>query len=164
MGVSLAGFNAEAYKPLDSLDPVPAGWYTVIITESEMKPTKAGDGEYLQLTMQIVEGEFQGRLIWDRLNLINPNQTAVDIANRALAAICRAVGVLTPTDSSELHDRPFQVKVSVRPARDGFDATNEVKGYRALGAAPAAPATPAAPVGAAAAASPATASVPPWRR
>lgn len=158
---NLAGFNAEAYKPLDTFEPVPAGWYTVIITESEMKPTKAGDGEYLQLAMQIVEGEHQGRIIWDRLNLINPNQTAVDIANRALAAICRAVGVLTPTDSSELHDRPFQVKVSVRPAKDGYDATNEVRGYRALGEAPAAP---AAPVGAASASSPATASVPPWRR
>src|SRR5690606_1157839 len=104
------------------------------------------------------------RIIWDRLNLINPNQTAVDIANRALAAICRAVGVLTPTDSSELHDRPFQVKVSVRPARDGVDATNEVRGYRALGEAPAAPATPAAPAGGAAARPPPTASVPPWRR
>lgn len=161
---NLAGFNAEAYEPLDTFEPVPAGWYTVIITESEMKPTKAGDGEYLQLAMQIVEGEYQGRYIWDRLNLINPNQTAVDIAQRALASICRAVGVLTPTDSSELHDRPLQVKVSVRPPKDGYDATNEVKGYRALGEAPAAPATPAAPVGAAAAASPATASVPPWRR
>lgn len=156
----LRGFNAEEHEPLDSLDPVPAGWYTVIITDSEMKPTKAGDGEYLQLAMQVVEGEYQGRRIWDRLNLINSNQTAVEIAQRALASICRAVGVLTPTDSSELHDRPLEVKVSVRPAKDGYDASNEVKGYREVGTAGTVPpqATPTAP------AAKSNAAVPPWKR
>lgn len=162
MAVNLRGFDASQHEPLGSMDPVPAGWYTVIITDSEMRPTKAGDGEYLQLTMQVVEGECQGRLIWDRLNLMNSNQTAVEIAQRALASICRAVGVLTPTDSSELHDRPFEVKVSVRPAKDGFDASNDVKGYREAGTAGTVPAANrAAPAMATTAA---TRSTPPWKR
>lgn len=159
MAVDLRGFDASQHEPLGSMDPVPAGWYTVIITDSEMRPTKAGDGEYLQLTMQVVEGEYQGRLIWDRLNLVNPNQTAVELAQRALASICRAVGVMTPTDSSELHDRPFEVKVSVRPAKDGFDASNDVKGYREVGTVGTLP--PAAPARAPAASK---AAVPPWKR
>jgi hypothetical protein len=44
-------------------------------------------------------------VIWSRLNLDNPK--AVEIARRDLSAICRAVGVLTPGDSSELHDLPL---------------------------------------------------------
>lgn len=157
---NLRGFNAAEHNPLDSLEPVPAGWYTVMITDSEMRPTKSGDGEYLQLALQVVEGEFQGRRIWDRLNLNNSNQTAVDIAQRALASICRAVGVLTPSDSTELHDRPFEIKVTVRPPKDGYDASNEIKGYReAGGGAPARQTAGRAPAMAGGASS-----TPPWKR
>lgn len=156
MGANLKGFDANQHKPLDNLDPVPGGWYTVIIVDSEMRPTKAGDGEYLWLAMQIAEGEYENRYIWDRLNLINASQTAVDIAQRALASICRAVGVATPTDSTELHDRPFEVKVTVRPPKDGYDASNEVKGYRKVGA--------GNKKETAAAGSGTAASVPPWKK
>lgn len=139
---NLQGFNAEDVAPQDSFEPIPAGWYSVIISDSEMKPTKKGDGEYLQLELTVIEGDFEGRKVWDRLNLQNPNQTAVEIAQRALSAICHAVGVLTPGDSSELHDRPFEVKLSVRPGRDDYEPTNEVKAYRAIGGTGSGGATP----------------------
>lgn len=130
---NLTGFNAKDVPPQDSFDPIPAGWYPVVITDSEMKPTKKGDGQYLQLELTVLEGDYQGRKLWDRLNLENPNQTAVDIAQRALSSICHAVGNLTPNDSAELHDIPLMAKVSVKPAADGFDPRNEVKGYKEYG-------------------------------
>jgi hypothetical protein len=142
MNGNLAGFDAEQVEPQDSFDPLPARWYQVIISDSEMKPTKKNDGQYLQLELEVIEGEYQGRKVWDRLNLDNPNNTAVEIAQRALSAICRAVGVMAPNDSTELHDRPFEVKLSVKPAKGEYEASNEVKGYRALGEAPAAPTAP----------------------
>jgi hypothetical protein len=156
---NLSGFDATKHEDLDSLEPIPAGWYTVVIVKSEMKPTKSATGEYLQLDMQVVQGEYEGRYVFDRLNLINQNSVAVDIAQKSLASICRAVGVLTPADSGELHDRPFQVKVSVRPGRDGYDPSNDVKAYRAVGggnggSAPAAPAASSASKD----------STPPWKR
>jgi hypothetical protein len=132
MAANLSGFNAADHEDHQPMEPVPAGWYTVVIAKSEMKPTKDATGEYLQLDLQVVEGEYSGRYIFDRLNLINNNQVAVDIAQRSLASICRAVGVLTPSDSAELHDRPFEVKVSVRPPKGDYDASNDVKGYRAV--------------------------------
>ena len=130
---NLAGFNAAEVPPQDSFEPLPAGWYPVVISESEFKPTKDGKGQYLQLTMTVIEGSYENRKIFDRLNLDNPNQTAVEIAQRALSAICHAVGVLTPTDSTELHDRPLEVKLSVRPAKDQYEPSNDVRGYRAIG-------------------------------
>jgi len=131
MSADISGFNAEEVEPQDSFEPIPAGWYTCLITDSEMKATKNGQGEYLQLRLEVSEGDYENRVLFDRLNLSNPNQTAVEIAQRQLSAICRAVGVMQPKDSSDLHDVPLRVKISVRPASDGYDASNEVKAYDA---------------------------------
>jgi hypothetical protein len=141
---NLSGFNAENVEPQGSMEPIPAGWYVAMITESEMKPTKNGNGEYLQLRLDVVEGEHEGRVLFARLNLVNQNQTAVDIAQRELSAICRAVGVMQPQDSSDLHDKPMRVKVTIRPAGNGYDASNEVKGYEAAGGASAPASAPKA--------------------
>ncbi len=62
-------FNAEEVEPSSSFDPIPAGWYTAIISNSEMKATRDGYGEYLSLTLQIIEGNYQNRLVFARLNL-----------------------------------------------------------------------------------------------
>jgi len=129
MSGNLQGFNAEEVEPQGSFEPIPAGWYTCMVTDSEFKPTKNGQGEYLQLRLDVIDGEHEGRVLFDRLNLNNPNQTAVEIAQRQLSAICRAVGIMTPSDSTELHDRPLNVKVSIRPAGNGYEASNEVKAY-----------------------------------
>ena len=93
------------------------------------KPTKAGTGSYMQLTVEIIDGQHSGRKLIDRLNLNNPNKVAVDIAQRTLSSICRATGVMTPTDSQELHDKPMMVKVVIRPAQGEYSASNEIKSY-----------------------------------
>ncbi len=91
---NLNNFNANQVEPTSDFEPITAGKYLAIITESELKPTKSGSGSYLQLTFQILEGEYKGRFLWSRLNLHNANATAVQIAQAELSAICRAVGVL----------------------------------------------------------------------
>jgi hypothetical protein len=126
---NLYGFDANNVEPSDELDPLPAGKYTAVITDSEMKPTKSGSGNYLQLTFQIVEGEYANRLLWVRLNLDNPNATAVEIARRELSAICRSVGVLVPTDSVDLHNLPCCIHVRIKKRSDTGELQNEIKGY-----------------------------------
>src|SRR5262245_3054907 len=101
---TLNGFNANDVDPNFAFEAIPAGKYLAVITESEMKPTKAGVGQYLQFTFQVLEGEYKGRLVWSRLNLDNPNATTVKIARAELSAICRAIGVPAPKDSAELHN------------------------------------------------------------
>ncbi len=123
----LRGFDAQTVEPNDSFDPIP---YLCIITASEMKPTKAGDGAYLELELQVIEGPYQGRKLWDRLNLNNANDTTVKIAKGTLSAICRAVGVLQPKDSCELHDLPLVAKVACRKRDDTDELTNVIKSYK----------------------------------
>ena len=108
---NLGNFNAHEVEPNNDFDPIPAGKYLAVITDSEIKPTKSGKGSYFELTFQIIEGEFQNRLVWSRLNLNNPNQTAVQIARSELSSICRAVGSMTPKDSAELHNLPLVINV-----------------------------------------------------
>ena len=126
----LGGFNPAEHEEVKSFDPIPEGKYVAMITDSDMRQTKAMDGEYLKLTFEIIDGSWKGRLIWTNLNLRNKNPKAVEIANRNLAGICRAVHHLTPLDDSEvLHNKPLKIKVTVREAQNGYNANNEIRGY-----------------------------------
>ena len=44
---NLNGFNAAQVEPSQDFEPIPAGKYLAVITETEMKPTKNGSGQYL---------------------------------------------------------------------------------------------------------------------
>jgi len=148
---NLNGFNANEVDPSVGFEPVPAGKYLAAITDSEMKPTKSGAGKYLQLTFQILEGEYKGRLLWARLNLENANPTTVKIARAELSAVCRAVGVMTPKDSVELHNLPLMVVVKLKKRDDTGELTNEIRGYERKEAATGQPQQ-------------AQTNTPPWRR
>lgn len=142
--MALLNFDATQIEPTQAFEPLPAGTYAAFITESDFTPTKNGLGSYLKLKFQIIEGDHTGRVLFTNLNLDNPNKTAVEIAQRDLSAICHAVGVLAPNDSQQLHDRPMMLKVGIQPAKDGYEASNSIKGYEAYGVTAKAP--PAAPV------------------
>ena len=126
---NLNGFDAREVEPQAALEPIPAGKYLAIITNSEMKATKNGDGSFLELVFQVIEGEYKGRKLWDRLNLDNTNPTAVQIARSQLSALCRATGVMTPRDSVELHNLPLIAVVAVKRRDDNGELANEIKGY-----------------------------------
>lgn len=132
--MALINFDASTVEPAADFTPIPVGDYVAIISESDLKDTKSGSGKFLQLKFQIVEGEYQGRIIFDNLNIMNSNDTAQKIAQQALAAICKAVGVLTPSDSSELHDKPMTIRVGIRPAKGDYAESNNIKSYKPLGA------------------------------
>jgi hypothetical protein len=149
----LNGFNAHEVDPCASFEAIPAGKYLAAITESEMKATKSGSGSYLQLTFTILEGEYKNRLVWARLNLANPNDTTVKIARSELSSVCRAVGVMQPKDSVELHNVPLLITVKVKKRQDTGELTNEVKGYEPKSAAAGKPQQ-----------APANSTTPPWRR
>jgi len=150
----LNGFNAHEVEPNVGFDPIPAGKYLAIITNSEMKPTKAGTGEYLELEFEVIEGSHKGRKLWDRLTLKHPNSLTVQIAKGTLSSICRAVGVMKPNDSVELHNLPLEVSVGCKKREDNGDITNVIKAYSKREAGAARPVTAANGAG----------STPPWKR
>ncbi len=126
---NLSGFDASVVEPTNSFEAIPAGRYLAMITASVEKPTVSGSGSYLELTFDIVDGQYRGRKVWARLNLNNPSDSAVRIARSELSAICRAVGVIRPQDSAELHNLPLAITVVCKKRTDTDEVANEIKGY-----------------------------------
>ena len=127
-------FDATQIQPQTGKpDPLPTDWYNVIMTDSEMKPTKDGNGGFLEVVLKVMDGPYAGRQMYDRLNLYNQNEVAVKIAQETLSAICHAVGVFQVRESSVLHGKPFMARAVEKDAEGGYDAGNDVKGYAKLG-------------------------------
>ena len=139
-------FDATEVAPAVPLEVLPPGKYLAHLIESEMLPTKAGDGQLLKLVFEILEGPSARRKIFDQLNLVNPNPTTVEIAQRALSAICHATGKLQVGDSEELHLVPMTIQVKIRPPKNGYGESNAIAYLPPeRGAAPARSPRPAAP-------------------
>ena len=60
---NLKGFDAATVEPATAFEPIPAGKYLVVLTNSEQKPTKSAQGSFLELTFEVIEGEFKGRKV-----------------------------------------------------------------------------------------------------
>lgn len=129
-------FNAKNVAPQAAFDTVPKGWYLVTITASDVVPTKkTAGGLMLSLEFTIMDGEFKGRKVFDRINTKNASAKATEIGQQQLSAICHATGVFQLTDSAELHGKPFEAKIGLEEARkaeDGteYEARNTYKGCR----------------------------------
>jgi hypothetical protein len=121
-------FDVTTYEPQvkSSFVPLPPGDYQAIISDSALKTTKAGTGEYIELTMQITASKYSGRRIWERLNVSNPNKVAEEIARSQLNAIRGALGIAKLESTEQLHDKPFVLSLDIdrkEPTR------NRVMGY-----------------------------------
>lgn len=125
---NLEGFDAATVEPEAGFPVLPAGEYEVVIIESKMEPTKKGDGKLLKLTLQVSSGPEMNKKIFDQLNTQNPNEIAQRIGRATLSAICRAVNVLTPKDSAELHMKPLRAKVIIENDAQ-YGMKNKVKSY-----------------------------------
>lgn len=150
-------FNASAIDTT-SHDPIPSGTYEAVITGSEIKPTKAGNGTGINITFEIISESARGRKVWEWINYQHPNQEAQRIGQQTLATICKAVGVAQLNETEQLHNIPLMITVGI----DKNDATrNVIRGYAAKAGAQAAPA--AAPAATPATGAAATGAAP-WAR
>lgn len=157
-------------KRENSYELLPAGWYTAQVIESDIVPLKSGQGQAIKLTFEVLSEGYRNRKVWARLNVRHTNPKAETIAQQQLSELCGAIGVVRMTDTTELHNKPVQIKVKIRKDDTGqYEDQNEIAGYKAQGgsASPASPippraAAPGAP--AAAPAAPAGGSTPPWAK
>ena len=128
----MASLNFDA-STIDttSRDPIKPGTYEAVITESEIRATKSGNGKGINLTFEILSQEAKGRKVWAWINSQHPKQEAQRIGQEELARICKAVGVEKLQDTAQLHNLPLMITVAI----DKDDPTrNVVKGYKAKAA------------------------------
>jgi len=157
--------NVNEIPERQAFEPVPPGEYTCMIVASEMKPTKDQTGEMLVLEIDIQDGASAGRKLFERLNLKNKNDKAVEIAFQTLGEIIKAVGKTSIKDSNELHNKRFIARIEVEQGKpyekDGVtkegSPQNRIKKYMPVSGA-------SSPQAAAAVAASPDAALPPWKR
>lgn len=113
---------------------LPRGDYQAHVVESAVVPTASGRGEMLKLTFEVLAGDFRGRRLVERLNIVNANATAQRIAQQMLARLCAAAGLSGIVDSDELHAIAVTIRVDIRPGSGDYGDQNIIKDYRALAA------------------------------
>lgn len=154
-------FDVNELPQSDSnYDLIPAGWYNAIINKAEVKSTKAGTGQYIAIRYDITGPTHQGRVVFSQLNIKNPNPKAEEIGRMDLGNVMRSIGLARVTDTDQLIGGNLQIKVAIKEADGQYEASNQVKGYKAINGSQ--PPMPAAQATAQATPTPAASSAPPW--
>lgn len=73
--------------------PLPPGDYLVVAKAGELKATKSGSGEYVNVEFTIIGEKFNQRKLFHRFNTKNENPTAVKIGKELMAQFFLAAGL-----------------------------------------------------------------------
>ena len=133
------GFSAdELPESRGDYEPLPEGWYSAEIADAEIRVTKDGTGQYIRCRYNITGPTKAGRVVFGNVNIINKSAQAEKIGRQQLGELMRSVGIGRLEDTDQLIGCPLQIKLSIRPAENGYAAQNDVRGFRSPeGAAPA---------------------------
>ena len=157
-------FEADNLPQGNSYEALPAGWYNVNVTGAELKNTKAGNGQYIAVRYDVTGPTHQGRVVFGNLNIKNPNPKSEEIGRQQLGELMRAIGLARVTDTDQLIGGSLQIKLEIRQ-QEGYEPSNDVKGYKSLnGSVPAASAASATAQAAAAAPAASGKAAPPWAK
>ena len=116
----------------NNFEPIPAGWYEVSISSTQLKQTKAGTGEYIALRYDVLGPDHKGRVVFGKLNIRNPNLKTQDIGIQQLGELMRAIGLASVDDTDQLIGGHLEVKVKISQTSGGCDLLNYVSGFKAI--------------------------------
>ena len=80
-------FDATAVEPTKAYELLPPAVPGPDRRQRDAPDPRWAGPVYLWLELDLLEGEHQGRKLFDRLNLVNANPQTVEIAQRTLSAI-----------------------------------------------------------------------------
>lgn len=142
--ITAFSFNAANVKPAALTDPLPKGWYNCVIKDAEIKPTAGRSaGKQVHFQYEVLNPDFKGRIIFDKVTIENANAQAVQIGNEQLSAICHATGLIAFTDFAQFIGKTLVVKVKIEVDEKGkYDDKNKATGWKPMDGATAAPAMP----------------------
>ncbi len=58
---------------------LPADKYLLVVERAEVKDTKAGNGQFVNMGFKIITGPYENRWLWHCFNIENPSAKAVEI-------------------------------------------------------------------------------------
>jgi len=123
--------NANDLPESNDFDVLPAGWYQAKVKATELKQTRAGNGEYISLQLEILGPSHQGRVVFSNINIMNPNPKAEEIGLSQLNSLLSAIGLSQISDTDQMINGEAMIKLSIKRS-DEYGDRNEVKGYKAV--------------------------------
>lgn len=137
----------------NSWELLPVGEYVAQIVEAAVMQPKNGDGYYVALTWKIIDGDYEGRQVWQRITFVHSAEQAQTFGRKTFKDLTVALGIDEHVEDVEvLLFKPAKIKVGVETDKNGqYDPKNVVKRILPLDEQPAQPAAtkpdakPAAP-------------------
>ena len=117
-----------------SFDPLPAGDYPFTVSKIEAKKTRDEQSVQANVELTVDDGEHKGRKVWTRITLRTirtdeKGQQMLEIGKRQAAELQDACGV-TGMSLSPCVGAQIVVKLKVRPAANGYEASNDVVAFK----------------------------------
>ena len=107
----------------NSWDLLPVGEYVAQVVEASIEKPNSGDGYYLALTWKIVEGDYEGRQVWQRITCLHSSEQAQTIGRKTLKDLCVATGVAEQVDNAEVFlFKPVRIRLGIERDKQGVYA------------------------------------------
>jgi hypothetical protein len=103
---------AESFE--GRLQPIPNGKYKSVAIKAEKKNNKAGTGWYWELTFSVLEGEYAGREVIHRFNIVNDNDAAAGIGRSQMKRFLDCIGNNNPKNEDDMLDIPLLIEVKCK--------------------------------------------------
>ncbi len=128
MGVNVKKFNTKG-KGMKPFVALPADKYLAEFSKAIEKPNSKKTGTFVEITWKVLKGEFKDKTFKSRLNLNNPNDQAVEIAQDEYVTISLACGFKKTEWNTDklMGKRALVTLIQVPSDRGGFN--NECKNY-----------------------------------
>jgi hypothetical protein len=137
----------------NSWEVLPLSEYVAQVVEASIQQPNSGDGYHLALTWKIIEGDFEGRQVWQRITYLHSSEQAQAIGRKMLKDLCVATDVAEQVDDAEVFlFKPVRIRLGVEKDKQGiYPDKNKVSRILPLAAKPGEagqPEQPAKPVAA----------------
>ena len=131
-------------------DVLPVGEYVAQIVEASIQQPNSGNGYQLALTWKIIEGDFEGRQVWQRITYLHSSEQAQTIGRKMLKDLCVATGVAEQVDDAEVFlFKPVRIRLGIERDKQGvYPDKNRISRILPLEAKSEEPEQPAKPVAA----------------
>ena len=109
----IKGYNKDNENASDTAGGfplIPKGRYTVLVEKAEQQDSQYGN--VLSLTLQIIEGDYRGRLVWDRIYTDGDDDEKRNKSDFRIQKYFKAVGKPDSNDSDDLVGSPFVVSLN----------------------------------------------------
>lgn len=119
-------FKRKDYGEMSDFSAIAKGDYIVKITKSEYKANSKKNGHFIALVLEVQNKPHKGHKVFVNLNVDNPSDTAIEMANNELATICDAIGKASIKDTDELMGKMMIATLKIK------DDKNEVAMYASM--------------------------------